>query len=197
MKNCEDFEILVSTWLDGPLDRSDQMKCLDHLVRCEGCRTFYVDARALDGLVSAVRTPADAASPSPEMWKRIDWMTRAGEKRVSVRRVPAWALRAAAGVVVAVGLTVAMWIGDPFAPPPEQAEILLGQGAEMTDTRFVELTREVLESEPRYRSAMFQIMEQVVRDTAPARESSSEGLLQRSDEGEGGEGVESPGHQPA
>lgn len=197
MKNCEHFETLVSTWLDGPLNRSDQVECLDHLVRCGGCRAFYVDARSLDGLVAAIRTPVGAASPSPEVWKRIDWMTRTGRKRFSLRRVPAWTLRAAALVVVAVGLTVVAWIGNPFAPPPEQAEVFLGQGVEMTDTRFVELTREVLQSEPRYHSAMYQIMEQIVRDTAPAREASSEGLLQRSDEGEGGEGGEIPGHLPA
>ncbi len=194
MKNCKHFETLVSTWLDGPLDRPEQVECLDHLVRCESCRAFFIDARALDGLVAAIRSPVDAASPSPEVWKRIDWMTR---KRSSLRRIPAWGLRAAALVVVAIGLILVSWLGDPFAPPPEHTEILLGEGTEMTDARFVELAKEVLQAEPRYHSAMYQIMEQVVREMAPGSESSSEGHLQTSDESESGEGAENRGHLPA
>ena len=37
MNNCEHYETLVSTWLDGLLDRSEQVECLDHVVRCESC----------------------------------------------------------------------------------------------------------------------------------------------------------------
>ena len=86
MKNCEHFESQLSAWLDAQLDRPDQVECLDHLVRCASCREFYVDARALDGLLSAIRTPADATTPSPEVWKRIEWTTRSDRARSSRRR---------------------------------------------------------------------------------------------------------------
>jgi hypothetical protein len=36
----------------------------------------------------------------------------------------------------------------------------------MTDARFVELAQEVLRADPRYRTAMFRVMDQVMRDTA-------------------------------
>ena len=76
---------------------------------------------------------------------------------------------------------------------PELAEIALGGGTEMTDTRFVELTREVLEADPRYHSALYEIMEQVVQDTAGYDEVSTEEMIDRGDEGELDERPESAG----
>lgn len=197
MKNCEHFETLVSTWLDGQLDRRGQIECLDHVVRCASCRDFYIDARALDGLVAAVRTPAEAEAPSPDVWKRIEWAARKKSQRPARRRIPAWALQAAAVMVIAVGLSFMVWNGVQVAPPPTETEIVLGSDTEMTETRFIELTREVLRSDRRYHSAMFEIMEQVVRDTTASDEASPEDLLQHSEESEAGDRNESAGQVPA
>ncbi len=198
MKNCETYECLVSTWLDDELDRSGQVELLDHLMRCAACRGFYLDARALDGLVGAVRTPAEAPQPSPDLWKRIERETRTDRSRSARRRIPAWALQAAAVIVVGVGLSAMIWSGRLLeAPLPEQAEVLLGENAgQMTDARFVELTKEVLRSERHYHSAMHEIMAQVVRDTAAAREASDEGLFETSESGDTGEPGSGP-RQPA
>jgi len=173
MKDCEHYEIVLSTWLDGPLDREEQIECLDHLARCAACRGFYVDARALDGLIAAVRTPRDVEAPSPEVWKRIEWAARERGTRPVRRAIPYWALQAAAAVLVALGVALAMWNGS-FAPRPQGEEVVLGEGGAMTEARFVELTKEVLRSDARYRSAMRRILDQVARDTSGAVEASSE-----------------------
>jgi len=193
MKNCEDYEILISTWVDGQADRNEQVECLDHVARCAACREFYLGARSLDGLVAAVRTPDEVVAPSPEVWKRIEWVTAKDRRQATRRRIPVWALQAAAVVVVAIGLSVVMWNGGGAAQRPEQAEIELGAGTDMTDTRFVELTREVLEADPRYHSALYEIMEQVVQDTAGYDEASNEEMIDRGDEGELREGTEGAG----
>jgi predicted anti-sigma-YlaC factor YlaD len=196
MNNCEHYETLLSTWTDDGLERPEQVECLDHIVRCESCRGFYLDARALEGLVAAVRTPADAESPSPEVWKRIQWVTtKERRKQPARRRIPLWAMQAAAVVVIAVGLSVVVWNGTATAP--DQAEVLLGSSTKMTEGRFVELTKEVLEADARYHSAMYQIMGQVVRDTSVAGEASLEDVIQRSDEVDSGENAESVGRVPA
>ena len=189
MKNCESYESLVSAWLDDELDRAGQVECLDHLVRCTACRAFYLDARALDGLVGAIRTPAEATEPSPDVWKRIEWATRKDRARPARRRIPAWALQAAAVVVLGVGLSFMVWSGRMLdAPLPQQAEVVLGEhGGQMTDTRFVELTKEVLRADRHYHSAMHEIMGQVVRDTAGTREASDEAWIEASENGESGE----------
>ncbi len=198
MKNCESYESLVSVWLDDELDRPGQVECLDHLMRCASCRGFYLDARALDGLVGAIRTPTGATEPSPDVWKRIERATRKERARPARRRIPAWALQAAAVIVVGVGLSFMVWSGRMLeAPLPEQAEVMLGEdGGQMTDTRFVELTKEVLRAERHYHSAMLEVMGQVVRDTADTREASEEGLIEASENSEPGEPGPGPG-QPA
>jgi predicted anti-sigma-YlaC factor YlaD len=162
MNRCEHFEILVSTWLDGALARDEQVECVDHLVRCGSCRKFYVDARALDGLVAALRRPAGAAEPGAETWARIARASRAPR-----RKAPVWMLQAAAVVTLALSLYLAVGSTHRFAPAqPESNDVVLGTG-DMTDTRFVELTKEVLRSEPRYRLALHDVLDQVLRDSAP------------------------------
>lgn len=196
MNNCEHYETLVSTWLDGQLDRSEQVDCLDHVVRCESCRGFYVDTRALDGLVASIRTPTEAAEPSREIWKRIERATAREREKPSRRGFPLWALQAAAVLVLAVGLSAIVWNGG-IARAPEQAEVLLGSRTDMTEARFVELTKEVLGADRRYRSAMYEIMEQVMRDTTVGREGSGEDMTQTTEEGDDGESAESAVHIPA
>jgi hypothetical protein len=172
MNNCEHYETLLSTWTDDGLERPEQVECLDHIV------------------------PADAESPSPEVWKRIQWVTtKERRKQPARRRIPLWAMQAAAVVVIAVGLSVVVWNGTATAP--DQAEVRLGSSTKMTEGRFVELTKEVLEADARYHSAMYQIMGQVVRDTSVAGEASLEDVIQRSDEVDSGENAESVGRVPA
>ena len=80
---------------------------------------------------------------------------------------------------------------------PEQAEVMLGQDTDMTEARFVELTKEVLGAERRYHSAMYEIMEQVVRDTTAGREASVEDMTQTTEEADDGESAESAVRIPA
>jgi anti-sigma factor RsiW len=164
MKSCEYHEEQLSAWLDGELEREGQMELLDHLVFCESCRRFHAEARALDGLVAAVRAGADAPAPSVEIWERIQV---AAERPTRRRAIPAWALRAAAVLVLAAGLGSVFWFGsNDEAERPAEAIVHLGdQAGQMTDARFVELTQEVLRAEPRYRTAMYHVMDQVMRDT--------------------------------
>ncbi len=174
MKTCEPIEQHISTWLDDELDRPGQMELLDHGVRCASCREFYQEARALDGLLASVRTPRTAEAPSRKVWDRIE---RSASGRSALSGLPAWAWRAAAAVVVAAGLGFLFWLGGPPQPAEEpiDAEVHLG-GGEMSEERFIQLTREVLSAEPRYHAAMQQVMDQVLQDTE-VREASAEPVV--------------------
>lgn len=194
-RSCDPFEILLSTWIDGPLERDEQLECLDHLARCEDCRRFYRESRALDGCLAQLRTPADAAAPSSELWRRIEWESRRDLKRPW--RTPSWIMQAAAVVVVSLGLSVLVWNNGGSAVKPDLAEVRLGADSRMSEERFVELTREVLGADTRYHSAMYRIMGQVVSDTNPAKEASFESEVDRSEAIQGGESVETSGRIPA
>jgi predicted anti-sigma-YlaC factor YlaD len=168
MSTCDYHEAQLSAWLDDELDRPGQLELLDHLVRCADCRRFHAEARALDALVAIVRRPAEADRPSPEVWQRIHrGSTNVADAGPTRRAIPAWALRAAAVMVLALGLGSLVWFGSrETAEKPAEAIVQLGEeSGQMTDVRFVELTQEVLRADPRYRSAMFRVMQQVMRDT--------------------------------
>lgn len=182
MRNCAHYERNLSTWLDEGLGKEQQIDALDHVVRCELCRRFYADARTLDGLIATVRTPRHASTPPPEMWKRIEQSARHADP-VKVAIASAWfpGWRAAAAVVLAVGLGVVfMSKSEVVTPTSQSTEIQLSENAgQMSEARFMELATEVLRAEPRFHWAMYDALDQVLRETG-TREASHE--YYRSDE---------------
>jgi predicted anti-sigma-YlaC factor YlaD len=191
MKQCEYHESQISSWMDDELERPEQIELVDHLARCESCRRYYLDARSLDGLLAVVRTPEGEETPDRAIWNRIEAETASPAVSFARRRrVPAWALQAAALIVIAVGLGIAAWTGGmPEGQVRDQIEIRIGEDSGvMTDERFVELATEVMRADRRYRSAMLEVMEQVESDTRTG-EGSVEEILPRFEDEETNETV--------
>ncbi len=89
-------------------------------------------------------------------------------------------MRAAASLVLALGLSLAL-IGVGGGDPGSLGDTTVQLGAgRMDQTRFVSLTRELLEADPVYHEAMHRVMGQVLRDSG-ASEASNEGLGPRID----------------
>ena len=138
--HCETYEVLISTWMDEGLERSGQRELFDHFVRCESCRAFYSDARALEGLVVAA-APGERADlaeiPSPEVWERIE--SKTAPEPETGRGLPSWMLRAAAALVVGVGLAFVPW---PRSAAPARAAtqvdlVLEENRGSMTEVRWL------------------------------------------------------------
>lgn len=180
MNPCENYEVFVSSWLDDQLERSEQVEMLDHLVRCPSCRGFYARARSLEGMLAAIRTSQEEAQAPVELWERIADAAAQAPAASWWRRPPAWAMRAAAVLLLAIGLGVVFFQSTlRVSPVTRDTGIPVAANAgEMTEARFVELAEEVLRADPRYQFAMFQVMEQVVQDTS-GWEASHEGLVPR------------------
>lgn len=182
MNDCERHEMLVSAWMDDELDRREQLALVDHLVGCGTCRAFYARARALDAVVAG---ECFAGTAPVAIWQRIE--REAGSGRRVVPPVPGWAWRAAAAVVLAVGLGVVM-VQQPFTPsaPPREVEVRIGEDrGRMSDRRFVELTKEVLRADPRYHAALHRVMEQVLGDLETGGEATFDDFAPRREESEG------------
>lgn len=186
-QQCESYEILISTWIDEGLERDGQREIFDHFTRCEACRAFYRDTRALDGLVAAASPEAAVAEePAPEVWERIE--RRMVPEEETVRGLPAWALRAAAALVIGIALAFLPWPQSPPARAVNQLELVLEENrGSMTEMRFLELAAELLRSDRRYHFAMQEVMEKVIDDEWDLEGGTSEGLTEESknDEGEG------------
>jgi hypothetical protein len=188
---CDHQEILVSAWLDGELERREATEMLDHLVRCENCRSFYREARAVDGLAQGLG--AAPGEPVPEhLWDGIVEATRPRRRASSVGT---WALRVAALLVVALGLAVA--VAPPSLAPAEResAALALAAGSEeMTEERFLLLAIEVLEADARYQRAMYRAIGELL-ETSPPTEGGREERRRAGERGEGGERSERVGGQ--
>jgi len=195
MNSCESHELLISAWLDDELEAPDRLEMTDHLVRCPACREFYREARALDGAVAAL---APGSEPAPaHVWERIQRQTESRSPRRFAP--PAWALRLAAVLAIAVG--AGLWIASGSgsrgglvvgsSAPDEILVELGGDAGRMSEKRFVELTTEVLRADPRFHLAMYEVMQQVVEDTR--RGEGSPGETERAVEN----GAESEGRRRA
>jgi len=176
MKTCEEFEVLASAFVDDELSRGETVSLLDHLAVCEECRFFYRQTRSLDEAL--LSSPADAVLPK-RAWQRI-------ESRVQRRPVmmPAWGLRAAAGVFMAIMIWQVAQIR--FSPLHDSRPIevsLEGAKEAMDDSRFIELTSEVLRADRRYHVAMLQVMNEVNQATGIERVS-EESFSSEGEEGE-------------
>lgn len=189
-ENCEPFEILVSTWLDEGLDRAGQTELLDHLTRCAGCRTFYRETRSLEGFV-AMAEPREEPEPAPEaVWERIEHQARVESPATAggSSRWLRWGLAAAAALLIGIALPLIPWPTGGASAANTPIEIRLEENREaMTETRFVELTTELLQADRKYHFAMQDVMEAVIEGSWETEGASSEGDVEDSrgeDEGD-------------
>ena len=144
--NCEETQIEISSWIDGEIAPWDALPLADHLLRCTACAEFFRRSRSLEKAI--VMAPPLPATPTT--------------RRRSLRLAP-WTLPLAATVLLAIGgLALGRQAWRELATRPSQ-RIAQQPAAPMTDDRFVGITRELLESAPRYRTEMLRVMSEVAQ----------------------------------
>lgn len=165
MNQCEFFEVQISALIDGELSTAELQPLMDHVLQCESCRMFYDEARTLqklaDDMMLATELEIAPVAVSEEPRARRFPLS-------SIPMAPQWAWGAAAAVILAIGLTAAQVIPDPtglFQPSTANAQIITleAEAGDMDDTRFVELTTELLQAEKQYHLMMFDLLDQIRR----------------------------------
>jgi hypothetical protein len=183
--NCEETQIEISSWVDGEIAPWDALPLADHLLGCAACADFYRRARSLDKAMVMAPTPRPAR-PLP--------MPPPADGRLKGSRLATWALPLAATVLLAIGgfaLGRQAWHG--LAGQPEQ-RLAQQPVAPMTDDRFVGITRELLESDPRYRTEMLRVMAEVSQQRPLEGSMDTRAPEDRANDGEDGErAVGAPG----
>jgi predicted anti-sigma-YlaC factor YlaD len=115
---CDDFQLMISTYIDDALDTASQGTMFAHLGECGGCRLFL--RRMLDLRAGLTAIPAPEVPPSLDRsvmrlrMKRTGALKGAGERirtiwlhRLSVP-LPSAALIALALIMVTV-LSISLW----------------------------------------------------------------------------------------
>jgi hypothetical protein len=156
-KSCEEYEIDLSSFLDGELPPAVAAAAFDHALSCDACASFYRAAHRLNAAAgdTDVETALDAHRAA-EIWRRV--RTAAAPRR--------WqrALRIAA--LLAVGVGAGYLLAARSGPEGSLAERLTSgtfatvasTSTDMDEHRFVALAGELLRSDPRYQRAMLEVL---------------------------------------
>jgi hypothetical protein len=175
----------ISSFLDQYRNAADLIDLADRLASDSGARTFYRQARALDGTLDVLEQ-LPSREPPVAVWKKIAetaeldpgptrWGTsgRASRPRL-VLVAAAVALAIFAGWALFVGPRTAQREQGEAAPEASLAQIEIGARAgEMTANRFFALTTEILEADRSYRRELLKLMNSIEREMA-SEESATE-----------------------
>ena len=182
MNGCQFFAVEISALIDGELPPAAVLRTIDHILGCDRCRGFYGSARAVEGLLAEAGGSSPTAELPRGLWTRIAEATRgpeAAEARTSATRVPAWARRAAAMTILALGAAViaAVLLLPRSSGDSDMVIDLEGRSGVMTDARFVTIAAELLEADRQYHMKMQQIMAAVNQETFVPEGSLDRGAL--------------------
>ena len=172
MKSCEEYEIELSSLVDGELPPQAAGEALEHAFGCAGCRGFYLAARRLEKVGTGLRRNALASVAGDEAgWQEVQ--ARLAERAGLQRWLPSRGLRAAA--LVALGLGAGYLLSGVLRPLPGTATgatTLTGSAVvpaatssatpaptgAMDEHRFVALADELMRADVRYQRAMLQVL---------------------------------------
>jgi hypothetical protein len=160
-------EIEVSTLLDGQLQGEELLCVIDLLLADNEARDFYLNSRALDKRLAEVRLPEETEPMPNKLWQGI--AQSVGMRNATIlpfSRVMQPFVAAAALVFAAVALGIIAFM-NPQAQVAADREMVISLEANpegLTDTEFVKLTRQLLESDRKYHQKMFEIMQIVTTD---------------------------------
>ena len=166
MSLCESFQISLSALLDGELEVTEVVPTCDHLVACEECRAFYLQARTLEERI-AEEPPmqGDALKGHlEELWLGI---RKESLRRQLWRRLRTLVPQAAAILLVASAslFLYSRWPAPAPVLEPGELEIIVEENrGQMTPSRFLEITTELLRADRRYQREMLQVMAVVDRE---------------------------------
>jgi hypothetical protein len=156
---CHECDAHLDALLDGELSPTERPLVEAHLSSCPACRALLQDLRDLQ---AAARAAPRVVPPPADAWAVVAAHRPSGlQRRVTL---PAWALAAAAALLVVAGGAGAAWLSRPPTPrpvapvraaqPPDLAELEreyrtaaaeLSQALEAQGTRLPPSARTALE----------------------------------------------------
>lgn len=153
----------LSAVIDGELDGEPLRLAIDALVEDSSLRDFWKQSRGLQATLANPDDDRVGVSPSPDLWKKIEKETNESTLIVSLKRLPMRSLAAAATILLVVSLTLSglLRIDLPFGQSNGQSVNLAGERGSMDEQRFIDLTTELLQADPRYHRKMLEVMELV------------------------------------
>ena len=158
--DCEYYQMNISAMLDGELSGDELAETVEHLSQCESCRKEMEMFRKMQEMVD---TEYAEEAVSKNVWKNIERITKAEKPPLVIPfKENIYKIIAAAAVLIIIfgaGYifgrpgTVLMQDGDSLITLTSQQE-----QTKMTDDRFFDITKELLNADPRYQVKMYMVL---------------------------------------
>lgn len=103
MRPCEEYEDLISAFLDGALAEPDRKRLMAHLASCPACRAYFDDQTAIHDAFVRGETPAPEDLASAVM-DQVRATPRKAERKRIFLQWQSWAALAACCALVVLGL---------------------------------------------------------------------------------------------
>jgi len=172
-KTCEQYELDLSSLLDGELSPAAAAEAVEHALACAECAAFFRASRRVQGAAETMRGEDGELSEShaDALWHEVERraVETAPATRVAGGRWGARGLRAAA--LVTLGLGGGYLLGGLSRSEATGVLAQAGSGATvnarltgssaattMDERRFVAVADELLSSDVRYQRAMLEVL---------------------------------------
>ena len=137
MKNCEEYEPLISGFLDGELSAEDRAKAAEHLASCPACQQYFDDLVAMHDAFDQIEDVPVPEGFAEQIMARVRETPRAEAKKIiPIPRWRRWAALAACCAVAALGL----WSAQHWTALPQEASqtVLAGSAPSMARDAILE-----------------------------------------------------------
>jgi hypothetical protein len=153
----EQYEINLSAIVDGELSGEELKLTIDALVKDEELRNFWGECRYLEkGITESTQEKINLPESG---WNDIEKKSGLNKPKIfRLNSVPSGAWVAAASVVILVIFAVVGVLDTSFLTQPGVDTIDLAQGNEMSDDRFLNLTKELLQADSKYHRQMYEVL---------------------------------------
>ena len=163
MHECDEYQMKASAMMDGELPAEEIESTVRHLAVCEECLQEF---KIFQKLQNRVNRELSQPSVSPRAWERIRRQAAEAPKAIFIpfksRAVRIAAM--AAAVILCFGLGYLMNHPTRLLPVSTEPIVLASQPGQMTDEKFLTLTRELLTADPEYHQKMYLILNSLNRE---------------------------------
>ena len=118
MKTCEEYEALISDFLDGELSAEDRAEVAEHLASCPACQQYFDDLVAMHDAFDQIEEVPVPEGFAEQLMARVRETPQSEEKKIILLpHWKRWATLVACCAIVALGL----WSAQRWAALPQAA----------------------------------------------------------------------------
>jgi predicted anti-sigma-YlaC factor YlaD len=160
---CEPYQIALSAMLDFELSREEMATTIQHLSQCEDCRKEFEKFRRLQDTIEAGIT---SLVPSEKIWVNLQKSLKPLQRPLILKFRQNFLKIIAIAAVIFVAFGVGYYSAKSKVKPFKVniPTVFTGKSAQMDEAQFIDFTRDLLNSDPKYSMKMYIVLQTLYED---------------------------------